>query len=100
MNRRGFVGVLAGLLGAMGLRGQEPPFTGMAGCVVPCKQDPRFNRPGEEYCPLGHSQKPSLTLTIAPYGAGVAPLNYPELLHTLHFCSVCGIVYVPPEKKG
>ena len=95
MNRRGFVGVLAGLLGAMGLRGQEPPFTGMAGCVVPCKQDPRFNRPGEEYCPLGHSQKPrEIAFEVMEHIDGWRSGGIGQ-----HICSVCGIVYVPIEKR-
>lgn len=68
---------------------------------VPCKE-------GDEYCPLGHSQKPSQLMatqwisSTKDNAGGLGPAinlmdghtgNYPRV------CSTCGIVYVPQGEK-
>ena len=64
MNRRGFVATIAGLLGALGLRGQEPchPKGVVANALpeTPECPEPKTLQPGEEYCPGWgrHAQKP------------------------------------------
>jgi hypothetical protein len=50
---------------------------------------------GEEYCPIGHVQKPEDGPNYKQIGmAGDIPL-----FANLHICSICGIVYVPKETK-
>jgi hypothetical protein len=117
MNRRGFVGVLAGLLGALGLRGQgidDSPLEGSGHCIgsdghkkvlMPCPGEKLPLKEGEEYCPLGHSQKPGTMAVFYTSGEylGVfwptnASVNTAERVFP-RVCSVCGVVYVPPEKK-
>ena|SRR5271157_5555392 len=107
MNRRGFVATIAGLLGALGLRGQNPN-NATSGTIAswgaknyfcqsldfreqPC---PEEQKAGEEYCPLGHSQKPRMLPIREMVGEYVL-----ELTPELHVCSVCGVVYLIIGKK-
>ena len=116
MNRRGFVAdaagcvvaMTAGLLGALGLRGQDAspslPYTPAE--FETCKTAGALYRwngkkwacyepdpaKGEEYCPLGHVQKPSILFSW---------LSDKQIAGaTLHVCSVCSVVYVSLEKKA
>jgi len=126
MNRRGFVATIAGLLGALGLRGQEPP----QDTSILKKDWPAYKlkHPDEEYCPLGHSQKPKFIAelpgddcswspaiqtidweatkkeTQQERDAGIVTMKPPAPCTPipstkLVACSVCRVVYVPPEKK-
>jgi hypothetical protein len=127
MNRRGFVGVLAGLLGALGLRGQEHPSNGTilppsmyppvdkdgwqgpwedgyGGCVK-VKNDHVKRVPckeGEEVCPLGHSQKPLYnTSKKTVHCFTLSPCEWKaedELPINARACSICGVLYV--RQKG
>ncbi len=157
MNRRGFVGLLAGLAGALGLRGQDyhkqdPQDYYLMGDgklgkpsqstnVLSIRGKNRFcqsldlreqpcpeeQKKGEEYCPLGHSQKPRLIaelpgedcwwaasrtidweatkkLTNEERDAGIIVMNPPAPCtktppSAIVVCAVCGVVYVPMEKK-
>jgi hypothetical protein len=113
MNRRGFVGLVAGLLGALGLRGQEPPKdTGILKKDWPAY---KLKHPDEECCPLGHSQKPRYFITKGrldsnpQFKAGEVNTKDPPggmrfddwepPVWYEHICSVCEVVYVPVEKK-
>jgi hypothetical protein len=58
-------------------------------------------KPGEEYCSLGHAQKPR-TQEYADGSRGTALITVfdeGKLDFVVHVCCVCGVVYVPQEKK-
>jgi hypothetical protein len=58
-------------------------------------EQPCTPKKGEEYCPLGHAQKPEDGPNYKQIGmAGDIPI-----FANLHICSMCGIVYVPKETK-
>ena len=85
--------LLAGLFG--GGKAQEPK-AGASSIAMWENQyhtQPLKLAPGEEYCPLGHAQKPR---------SANIDLEYPiSSWQRVHFCTVCGIVYVPqPASKG
>jgi hypothetical protein len=127
MNRRGFVGLIATLAGAMGLRGQQTtsgqlPYSfkrasNPGECVTgfnaetgeyttaPCPGALTPLKEGEEYCPGWgrHAQKP-LHLdgtSSSMYMRATEEYSEARFISYVvpHICSVCGIVYVPVEKK-
>ena len=53
---------------------------------------------GEEYCPLGHAQKPELhQLSEWLFGEAIALSPQPVFLH---ICTVCRMVYSPKQKES
>jgi hypothetical protein len=58
---------------------------------VPCKE-------GEEYCPLGHSQKAELG-PVFVLESDPNMQNAARSKALTHYCAVCGIVYVPIDGK-
>jgi hypothetical protein len=68
---------------------------------IPCELHPC--KEGEERCPLGHCQKPTV-LYLGEYTNRVTPqpnefLMYTSKIAEQHICTKCGIVYVPKEYK-
>jgi hypothetical protein len=118
MDRRKFT--FAALLGLFGLKAtaQEPtsgnvirtdkwdgPFQdGEGGCYMSNHTLINLKRvvcnEGEEYCPLGHSQKAELGPTFGTKTVMVGDIPIGESFATTHTCSMCGIVYVPRKKDG
>ena len=92
-DRRGFLGILAGLFALP----QSPCYKfndkSIVGERVPCKE-------GEEYCPLGHSQKPQ---PMYAQPADIERYNHDSQMLMMYTgawieprsCKVCGIVYLP-----
>jgi len=108
MNRRKFT--FAALLGFVGMKAtaQEPTYTvrtdkwdgpydnGEGGCYLTNHSVIGFKRvvchEGEEYCPLGHSQKAELGPV---FGTEADENHFAVSKAFTHTCAVCGIVYVP-----
>lgn len=108
----------ASVLGLVGLKavGQEIPTCKTAGAAIrwngkkwTCYEpDPAK---GEEYCPLGHSQKPGTMMVLYTSGEYLGvfwPVDAaPGTAVTVQaervvpkVCSRCGIVYVPPTHES
>ena len=89
MTRFSFLSAL--LAGLFGGKAQEPK-AGVIEWENQYHTQPLKLAPGEEYCPLGHAQKPR---------SANIDLEYPiSSWQRVHFCTVCGIVYVPqPARK-